>query len=103
MDGSAALQPWLDGLQRHSPLADDVAAEAGEALGVALGGLMNVLDLPDVVLHVAPALLRPRVQTLARAALARHSFASLREGHRWHSPTLGADAVPLGAACSVAP
>ena len=98
LDGSAALQPWLDGLQRLSPLADDVAVQVGEALGVALGGVMNVLDLPDVVLHVAPAVLRPRVQAIATATLARHSFASLRQGHRWHRPTLGVDAVALGAA-----
>ncbi len=98
LHGGGALRPVLDGVARHEALSLALARDTGRAVGQVLGGLINTLDIGAVVLHVSPAALRPRVLAAAELAVARHSFASLREGLRWLQPTLGDDAVPLGAA-----
>jgi predicted NBD/HSP70 family sugar kinase len=72
---------------------------AGRALGVALGGALNLLDLPAVVLGGAYPRLGPALRTAVEKEIARRVV--------WRSPirvatsTLGPDAALNGAATSV--
>ena len=78
-------------------LSDRVLEQAARAVGVVAGGLLNVLDVTDVVVHcpVAEAwtLSAPTIQ----AATARHGFGSIVDGVRWHLASLGDEAIGLGA------
>lgn len=103
LDPAAHLRSWQHNLRVGCPLAREVIHGVGTAVGVAVGGLLNVLDVPDVVLHCAPEDLRAPLLPVAEAALRRHSFASLRAGLAWHTPKLGEDAVALGAALLARP
>lgn len=78
------------------------------SLGVWIGGLVDLLDAATVVVH-APAALHPWLglrageavpldQSPLAAHVARHAFASLREGVCLCAGSLDPDAVALGAA-----
>ncbi len=79
------------------PLAGRVLARAGRALGIAVGGLLNTLDVVDVIVHCPVAAVWPLVRPAAMSALQRHSFAAVRADVRWRLAELGSEAVPLGA------
>jgi len=99
-----AGQPDLDGLvdavAAGDPAATAAVEQAGSALGVGLASLLNVLDLPTVVLGGNYArLFDALVPTLAEE-LDRRALAPLGAGWLSRSP-LGIDAAVRGAAGAV--
>ena len=74
-----------------------VLADAGTALGIGLGTLVNLLN-PEMIVIGGSVMKSGRVLTEPmRAALARSSFASARQGLRIVRPRLGADVGLVGA------
>ena len=92
------LRPFVDEDPGWRPLTDAVIDDAAKALAVTLGGLINVLDCADVVLHAYPSELFEGLTEAIDRHVQRYSFQSLREGLRWHRARLGADAATIGAA-----
>lgn len=80
------------------PAARAVLERAAAAFGVAVGGLLNAVDLVDVVVHTPVPEVWPLIQPAVERSLAKHSFAAVRAGLRWHVATLGEEAAVIGAA-----
>ncbi len=97
LDPAVNLRPWIEAVAARRALAMGLLTEVGQAVGVALGGLINIYDVPNVVLHLPSEALRAPLIAEVTKTVKRHSFETLRAGLRWHAPTLGADAVALGA------
>lgn len=76
-------------------------AEAGEALGIALAGALNLLDLDAVVLGGAHAELAPWLVGPIEEQLARRLVGAAVSRPAVRASALGADAASLGAAWSV--
>jgi predicted NBD/HSP70 family sugar kinase len=76
-------------------------ADAGEALGIALAGALNLLDLDAVVLGGAHAELAPWLVEPIEAQLVRRLVGAAVSRPVVRPSTLGADAAMLGAAWSV--
>lgn len=76
-------------------------ADAGEALGIALAGALNLLDLDAVVLGGAHAELAPWLAGPIEEQLARRLVGAAVSRPAVRSSVLGADAAALGAAWSV--
>ncbi len=76
-------------------------AEAGEALGIALAGALNLLDLDAVVLGGAHAELAPWLVEPIEAQLSRRLVGAAVSRPAVRASVLGADAAALGAAWSV--
>ncbi|SHN45858.1 Sugar kinase of the NBD/HSP70 family, may contain an N-terminal HTH domain [Cryptosporangium aurantiacum] len=76
-------------------------AEAGEALGIALAGALNLLDLDAVVLGGAHAELAPWLVGPIEEQLARRLVGAAVSRPVVRASVLGADAAALGAAWSV--
>ncbi|MGI8665272.1 MAG: ROK family protein [Jatrophihabitans sp.] len=94
--GPAALEAAV---AAGEPGALAAVAEAGAALGVGLASLLNVLDLPTVVLGGLYARLFDALTPTLRAELDRRVLAGT--GTRLRRSTLGADATVRGAAGAV--
>ncbi|WP_344651790.1 ROK family protein [Cryptosporangium japonicum] len=75
--------------------------EAGEALGIALAGALNLLDLDAVVLGGAHAELAPWLVEPIEAQLSRRLVGAAVSRPAVRASVLGADAAALGAAWSV--
>ncbi|MDQ1732131.1 MAG: hypothetical protein QOK10_2290 [Pseudonocardiales bacterium] len=101
----ASQQPDLDSLQRAIQAGDQRAAaaltEAGSALGVGLASLLNVFDLPVVVLGGVYARLFDQLAAPLQAELTRRVLSSRQGGGQLRRSALGADAAVRGAASMV--
>ena len=88
-------------LDRGDAAATSALAEAGVALGIALAGVINILDLDTIVLGgiygpFAPALIAPLERELDRQVMGGGERAV-----RLRPATLGPDAVVRGAAAAI--
>ena len=97
-DAAGSLEDLITRAAKGCTLSSRVLDRAAEALGVAVGGLLNVLDLLDVVIHTPAPEVWPLIQPTVQASVARHSFAAIRSGVRWHLSSLGDEAAVRGAA-----
>ena len=99
-----AGQPDLERLEAavvaHDPAALAAVTQAGSALGVGLASLLNVIDLPKVVLGGMYARLFAAITPALTIQLNRRVLAPRRPGRLSRSP-LGADAAVRGAAGAV--
>ncbi|HEY0167187.1 MAG TPA: ROK family protein [Jatrophihabitans sp.] len=99
-----AGQPGLEQLEAAvaagDPAALDAVARAGSALGVGLASLLNVMDLPTVVLGGVYARLFEAITPSLTAQLDRRALAPRGAGRLSRSP-LGIDAAARGAAGAV--
>ena len=95
--GVCAVDAFVRAAARGNPLARVLCDEVADALGQAIGSLLNVFDVPLWVLHgIEPtsfAALEPRVS----ATMAQHSFAALRGGVRLVCATLPREGELVGA------
>ncbi|MDQ1742527.1 MAG: hypothetical protein QOE23_866 [Pseudonocardiales bacterium] len=100
----AAGQPDLPGLEAAVAAGDRAAlaavAQAGSALGVGLASLLNVLDLPNVVLGGVYARLFAAITPALAEQLDRRAVAPRGAGRLLRS-ALGIDAAVRGAAAAV--
>lgn len=99
-----AGQPDLERLElavaARDPAALVAVAQAGSALGVGLASLLNVVDLPKVVLGGVYARLFDEITPALTVQLNRRVLAPRRAGRLSRSP-LGIDAAVRGAAGAV--
>ena len=99
-----AGQPDLERLEAavaaRDPAALIAVAQAGSALGVGLASLLNVIDLPNVVLGGMYARLFDAITPALTDQLNRRVLAPRRPGRLSRSP-LGIDAAVRGAAGAV--
>ena len=101
-DGSpAAVGSIADRATAGEPAMLAALAEAGRALGIALAGALNLLDLDAVVLGGLHATLAPWLVGPVEAELSRRLVGAPVAMPMVRASTLGADAAVLGAAWSV--
>ena len=98
--GTADLDALAAALARGDGRAVAATNRAAAALGVGLASVLNVLDVPVVVLGGAYARLAPHVEPALRAELGRRSLAPVRvlaSGHGDTAAVRGAAEAVLGA------
>jgi len=97
-----ARQPDIEALQAAletgQPRAVDAVEKAGAALGIGLASLLNVLDLPTVVLGGMYARLFDTMVPSCQAELTRRVLSAQCGGPQIRRSALGADAAVRGAA-----
>ncbi|MFC7545771.1 ROK family protein [Plantactinospora sp. GCM10030261] len=96
-----ALNGLVEAANGDDPAARAAIDRAGRALGVALAGAVNLLDVPAVVLGGCYARLAPWLLPAVREELAERVLTAAWRPVRVHAALLGADAAVLGAAGSV--
>ncbi|MDP6945432.1 MAG: ROK family protein [Myxococcota bacterium] len=95
-DDVDVLSNLVERARRGCLLSRRVVDDAARAVGVVAGGLLNVLDVCDVVVHCPVAEAWVFGAQTTREATERHGFASIVDGVRWHLASLGDEAVGLG-------
>ncbi len=96
--GFTRREQLVDALGSRDPATSKVLEEAGHALGVATAALLNVVDVPAVVLGGLYAELAPALEAGLRAELERRVVAHLWRPTEIVVASLGASAAMRGAA-----
>jgi predicted NBD/HSP70 family sugar kinase len=96
--GQPDIEALQTALERREPRAVGAVENAGSALGVGLASLLNVLDLPTVVLGGMYARLFDTIVPPLQAELTRRVLSAQLSGPLIRRSALGADAAVRGAA-----
>ncbi len=102
---NGCLETWLSvpSLRRRmaDAPADEVLAEAGRRLGMALSPVVGMLDLNDIVIGGPTALMDGPLLAAAQQVVTERTHSDFRGEVRLRLSSLGDDAVLLGAAALV--
>lgn len=96
--GQPDVSHLLAALEAHDAAAIDAVRRAGSALGVGLSSLLNLVDLPVVVLGGVYARLFPTITPTLREELGTRVLSSRRGGGQLRRSSLGSEAAVRGAA-----
>ena len=99
--GAKSRRALLEGLSRREPRCQRALQEAGQALGLAVSALVNVVDVPVVVLGGMYAELAPYLQDVLERELAVRVLSSEWAPVEVVVASLGTEAAMWGAAGSV--
>jgi len=99
--GQPDLEALMAAIERGDRRASQAVTEAGSALGVGLSSLLNLLDVPTVVLGGVYARLFDGLMPAISRELRRRVLSSRSGGGQICRSSLGADAAARGAAGSV--
>lgn len=94
---SETLDALVALLRADDPVANDAVRDAGRWLGVALSSVINVVDVPCVVLGGSYAALEPWLVAALGAELDRRVVSAAWSPVRIRASTLGAAAAVRGA------